>query len=483
MKHSLLGGVLSLLVMVACGSDLLPSTSQQLLEPDLTVVVNNNVAHQTMVGFGGDVGPWHISDLTWPERERLLQIAVQEMGLNAARMNLVYYEGTTAETMWGRNDNQDPFALDWAGFNFCTRPGEVCNDDWSRMLPIMRRMGLDGEYLGLIQGPRWNGFDGGSGFSVHEMVENQLAAFLHLRDRLGITVAWLAPFSEPAGGGIDWPISASDAVAVVRVLGARLEANGFQVKMIVPDGMTERQSLDYARAILRDPDARRYVGAIGYHTYGGRDGGENPPEEWIALRRELRELADSYGLPVRMTEYADLGTLMGRANHIFNELEHARSRTYQAQQFFATGDHDPTADVARERGGIVYYRADANGRLTEWGPTRHTGVAIRHYSRYATPGSVRVEAEGPDPRVRVQAFRDDRRGRLAVVAINNHDSPRRIDIELRGITVRQAVDGIQTEERTPGRYWSPITDIRIGEGTRVQLLAPARSLTSVALVR
>jgi hypothetical protein len=484
-SRGLWGTILFGVLAFGCGSS--PSDpgfdddDRQLSVADVIVTVDAGRAFQTMAGFGGDIAPWHLAGLTEADQATLLRGAAQEIGLNTFRMNLVYHEGASATDFWGNNDNGDPFSIDWTRFDFCTVPVTWCNEDWDRMLPILRQGGSTGEYWGLIQGPRWNGFASAGPFNVDEMVENQLAAFLYLRDRLGLTVNWVAPFSEPGGGGINWVISPPEATEVVKRLGARLQANGFSVKMIVPDATSVGGSVAFARTILMDPDAKRFVGAIGYHTYDTGGGGENPSVAWRNTREEVRALGENFGVPVRMTEFADESGLMARANHIFNELEYAHSQTYHPQHVFASGDH-PGGDPRASAGGILYFRTGSNGRLTDWGPTRFTGVAIGHYSRFAAPGSIRVSATGEDPQVRTQAFHDREGDRLSVVVINNKSTEERIEISLEGVSRGGAVDGIQTAESDGfDQYWSNLSGVETSGGSRVQFVARPRSVTSLSI--
>lgn len=461
-----------------------PGGPGDLPAPDLRVTVDGSTTFQTILGFGGDFAPWHVQSLSESVQTELLRRVVEEIGIHSFRMNLAYFEGVTSADMWGANDDPDPSSLEWSRFDFCGGPSERCNDDWARLIPVLREIGAEGLYWGLIQGPRWNGFDGASTFSVDEMVENQLAAYLYFRDEHGLVVDRLAPFSEPSGGGIDWPISAEQARRVVRELGRRLERNGFgEVRMIVPDAVSPGASAEYARAILDDPEARRHVAAIGFHPYRSGPGGEDPSAAWKSSREELRALADEHDLPLRMTEFADIGGLMERANHIFNEFEFAESQTYHAQHVFSTGGHGAGGNVTTEEGGLVYFVPGAGGEVAEWGPTLHTGVAVGHYSRLVPPGAVRVATEGGGHGLRVQAFRADREGHLAVVLINN-GAARRVQIELTGgLTRGSAVEGIVSREGEPSDPWTEVGEVLTSGPSLLSLELPARSVTSLRVGR
>jgi hypothetical protein len=451
------------------------------------VTIHSAKEHQRVVGFGGDIGPWHFFGLDQTDKKTVLNFAFKDMRLNLLRCGIVNHEGATTDSFWGENDDSNPFVFTWSAFNFCVKPGVLCNDEWGALLPYIRGIGVDGEYFGLIQGPKWNGFDGSSTFSEDEMVENQLAAFIHFRDHLGISMKWVAPFSEPSGGGINWRISVNQAINVVKKLGSRLEANGFtDIRMIIPDCTSIESSIIYAKAILQDPDARKYVGAIGYHTYSTKDGTENPDPHWISLRLQLRNLAAAYRLPVRMTEYANIRGLMARANHIYNEFEFADSQTYFPMYIGGHTDHHlpmyPPHVLRKSElnpGNIVFYTVDKRGRLGDWGPTKYTGIAIGHYSRYALPGSVRLEVLSRNIGIRVQAFRNDPERKIAIVIINNKSSAEMVRFTLTdGLTIKGLVRGDRTLERS-GSYWVTVTDFFPDSPNTFSLNIPRRSVTSL----
>src|SRR5262249_8979255 len=106
-----------------------------------------------------------------------------------------------------------------------------------------------------------------------------------------------------------------EMVDLVKTVGQRLADNGFgSVRFLVGSEETEAASLDLATAILSDPQARPYVGVLGYHEYpyGSeysslarvlRDSGTgNPPADGVQIRNRLRDLGQQYGVPVWLTE-------------------------------------------------------------------------------------------------------------------------------------------------------------------------------------
>jgi O-glycosyl hydrolase len=463
-------------VIAACTGAPEPSgqSSHPPAGPAVEVTIDGAAPRQTIVGFGGDAGP--VVELPDPaDKETAVAFAYGTMGVDHARMNLIYPEGSTASNIFGSNDDGDPASIRWSRFNFCVRAGQSCADDWTRVLPAMRRAGAANEYWGLIQGPRWNGFDGRSSFDPDELAEHQLATYLHFRDRVTdpFVVGWLAPFSEPGGGGINWPISERDAVTAIRAIGRRFEAAGFPgVKMTVPDATNVEQSIRYAEAILADPEARRFVGAIGYHTYDSGRSGADPDAGFVSLRKRIRDVAASHGLPVRMTERFDISGLLERANDVLNELAYAESQTYNAQHVFTTDAKDPAALV------FVTVR---NGRLSDVGPTAETGVAIGHFSRFAVPGSVRLGSTGEaGGGVRLQAFLDAPARKLSAVLVNNRAEAQTVLIRVAGDRFRilGPVSGDRSIEGEAA-YWTPIEEVSPASASSFRITIPGRSVTSL----
>lgn len=93
-------------------------------------------------------------------------------------------------------------------------------------------------------------------------------------------------------GSGDW--SGQWLLDVIKRLGAKLEAEGFSTRLVVPDDVNAAEAFQRLQIILADPEARRYLGTIAYHLYGGAGG-----------RGAVKQLSEQYGIPVWMTEYYD----------------------------------------------------------------------------------------------------------------------------------------------------------------------------------
>ena len=101
------------------------------------------------------------------------------------------------------------------------------------------------------------------------------------------------------------------------------------------------------------------------------------------------------------------------------------------------------------------------------------GYAIGHYARWVKPGAVRVDATSSDPPVQVSAFRDDSRGTVALVLINNAATLKSVSINFTGLSVTGNWTG---EQSTTSGYWKPFA---ASSATPFTIILPETSVTSI----
>ena len=268
---------------------------------------------------------------------------------------------------------------------------------------------------------------------------------------------------------------------------------------VVPAEETEQISLDDARAILADPLARPYVGAIAYHPYPygstyasvpnilATSGSGSADRGKIAVRNQLRDLGAQYGVPVFMVEvshsdvpFGSFDGLRGRAIQIHDEMVYADVSAFfgmNAMWDSVTNDQHfagrPNPGLFAETDTIVLID-DAAGQVF----ISEMGRAIGHYARFVPRGSVRVGASSDDALVQVTAFRVDAQDRLVLVAINNANAPRTLQVSLSGLALNAATP-ISGEQSTAGAYWQAVpTFAPTASGFTV--VVPALSVTTFA---
>jgi hypothetical protein len=284
------------------------------------------------------------------------------------------------------------------------------------------------------------------------MAENVVAPLVYWRDRFGVVTRWHHLFNEPTTGN--------------------RELAGGDVQEVV----------DLVKAV----GARRYVGAISYHTYPygsiysdvsrilATSGRGRPDAGRIRVRNQIRELARQYGLQVWMTEVSHgranaFDTLIGRAIHIHDDLRYANALSYWTmyQAWDALARHGTCGEDC----AVTFDRRLGTVAITG------TGHAIGHYARWVRRGAVRVDSESDDPLILASAFRDDQQKRIIAVVINNHEEARALTLKVAGIA---ALADLKGEQSFAGGYWRALAAAALEEDGVVSIVLPPRSVTSLS---
>lgn len=412
---------------------------------EVDISIDASVRFQTFAGFGATLTPFgtdgifHSHDPSQPEKvsvtseqhAAIAQMLFQELGLTRTR---VFPDGFEPQ-----NDNADPFTFNANAY------------DWSKVNELTDFVSLARPY-GLSTW--WASFSVDSGVAqawlrksadscaldplkLDEDVEWLLAAALRFRE-LGDELPYLTINNEP---DLCPKIVISDYVEIVKRLGKRMRDFGLSTKIVVSDGWIPENAIEYMQAVLADPEASQYVGALAFHAYDGYDNPHqilqtsalgNPPLANISVRERIRDLAVSKGLPVWMTEvcycvpreFSTFQLLLARLNHLQDELTVTNVSAFDAMNLYFI-----------ERPGVydelvhVYFNADGTLNHSEVSPY---GKMLGHYSRFIEPGSVRIKVESSDPLVRVVGFEQPNRS-LTFVLINNNPTEVQIKLSLGGL--------------------------------------------------
>jgi O-glycosyl hydrolase len=468
----------------------------------VAVDVDASERHQTIEGFGATTLSlvYGTDNLTPALRARAIEMIYGEVGLTMGNLQSGWPESPA-------NDNDDAFDLNPGGF------------DWSGSNVIKQKIvdpaaayGFDNFFLAPTINLRWEMpwlksiRDGGdTDRYLDEAAEHVLAELLYWRDAFGIRPRYVSLFNEPLGGNSELDGgTAGEVVQIVRRVGARLAANGFDdIGIVVPNAETVEETLDLARLLLQDSEARRYISAIGYHIYPyGSDyssvariledsGSGNPSASQVAYRAQLRELAGLFNVQLWMTE-ASMGPGVERKDFPFGAVENLRARAIHihdelvyadASAFFGMNNmwdlkahraHFNGSDDFLTEQSTILLIDDETGELFISG----MGYAIGHYARWLPRGAVRIGSSSSDPLVQVTAFRDERNSRIVLVLINNRSGSASVDLDI----VAAETGGILTGEVSDAnRRWSALDGIALSADASISLQLPAESVTTVAI--
>lgn len=475
----------------------------------VSITVDNGRPHQRIEGFGATTvslvyGP--VDNMTAAQRAAAVEAAYNQVRLTMGNLEPGLMETPAAATdLWNqrRNDNDDPFAINPAGFNWLGADAMK-----GRIVDLAAPYGFDNFSLAdkLTTSGAVNFIDQyrTTDYSryLDECAEHIIAGLLHWRDSYGIVPRWVMPWNEPTSGNHEIVGGTTQIlVDLVKRIGRRMQDSGFNAtKLVVPGEETVQRSYDVARAILADPEARRFVGAIAYHGYPygsayasprsilNTSGRGSPAGAEIEIRNKIRNLGAEYGIPVWMTEISEgpgnanypfdaFENLLARAIHIHDEFLYADAAAYYGMN--AIWDRRSHEQHFAGR-GVDFFTETTSIVLADTDRVHISGMgyAIGHYARWIKRGARRIDASSDDRLVQVTALRDDIQRRLVLVLINNGTEVRTVSVNLAGIGVTGAIVG---EQSYGTQRWKQLPGSVPLDSTHLSLTVPASSVTTISV--
>lgn len=454
---------------------------------DASVVVRVSERLQTVDGFGATTESliFPDGDHLGPHRAAAIDSAYGSVGLSLGFLNIGLLETPADATdLWAErgNDDPDPEVIRWEGFN------SVGMDRiHGSVLAPARRHGYRDVTLGPLlnlKGPlSWMRDIRASDYDRYlaEAAEHVQAAVRRWTDAYGAPPDRLQLFNEPTTGNRELASSSvGEVVDLIAAVGGRLGEAGFGgVRLVVPNEETMARSLTVARAILSDPAARPWVGAIGYHPYPygsayasvrrilEASGAGAPDPDAVHDMEALKALGREFGVPVWMTEvsqgpgnadypFGTIENVLARAIHIHDAFEYAGASAFFGMQAIwdsrTHAEHFAGRDVPflTEQSAVVLADVGSGEVLTTG-----MGYAIGHYARFVEPGSVRLGTGADDPGVLPSAFLAAGGDRVVLVVVNAHARPVELAFRLEGAEARGEAAGEVSHsdvrrERIPG---------------------------------
>lgn len=410
------------------------------------------------------------------QRTAILQTAIRELG--ATHLRIWLWPPGIEE----RNDNDDPAVMDWDAFKWNGKSGHPASKDmvenrgngiheWGEFLKLAIPLGLKNWIVTPGALPDWltrRIKDSSDPDRFEEYAEWAAAHLVYLKRNFGFEAPFWSMFNEPDVPG--WT-SPEFWIAWIKATGARFEKERLNTKIMFPDFMNVHAAAPLTAEVLKNEEARRYIGALAYHHYRSSGDGPQPflgivskaetadsGERFDKLTRGARAMAElgrKYGLPSWQTETAyyprniknldewEVGR--GRANEIYYELISGAS-AIEGMCLFWPDAVDVRYDArTRSEGHHILLTSDGK-QLVRWEVSKDAGAVFAHYARFVRPGDRRVQAECTDPILRVAAFASDKNQRYVAVAVNNSRDPKTIRFQLSNLRSKPGfVAGLVTD--------------------------------------
>ncbi|MGQ9730364.1 MAG: hypothetical protein ACUVX8_03750 [Candidatus Zipacnadales bacterium] len=229
-----------------------------------------------------------------------------------------------------------------------------------------------------------------------EMLECVGSYLLYAKEQYGVEPD-LFSFNE-ANIGVDVLFTAEEHREAIKAFGAHFAKLGLKTKMLLADATGPRGTHTYAEPAAADPEAMQYVGAVGFHSWGGAN-----PEEYAAWG----DLAERLGLPLLVTELGvDAGAWRTRA---FDSFHYALREVQMYQEILlyarpqGTQQWEFTSDY-----GICTVEKNEAGEETIVPTVRYHFVS--HFCNLTPLGAEALSTSSDNSKVLFTAFRGEVQG-------------------------------------------------------------------------
>ncbi len=438
------------------------ATPGDVFSADVTVTVNGNVVHQMMEGFGTTIRVFddpHVfnnfnqttgranTTMTPTQEDEILDKLYLDLGLTRVRP-------ATDESIEEINDNNDPNDTDLSMFDFEWKKNDALIDIVKRA----RSRGVTNYFLSPIELEDWM-----NEANPEEYVEWAMAIIRRWRDQ-GAELPFYSIMNEPGyvRGGI-W--SGAYLRDVIKLLGSKLEAEGFATKIIAPDDLHARFARERLDIIMADPDAAKHIGAFAYHLYG----------DWPEEKQRIKTMSLQNDIPIWMTEwspppgYGTAAAAEAWVNALHDQIsEYNVSAVDHMWGFFGEWEPTNTHLISLLNSGATYtgYRLNKNYYLTG------------QYSRYVKPGFRRIDVESTSSSIRCTAY--IKASSFVQVCANRSNIAQTVQVNLSGVSNFTELSAVRTAY-TGEENWAALSSVILA-GSSFSVTLPATSVTTYVYI-
>jgi hypothetical protein len=423
-------------------------------EPDESpahLALHPDAVRYRLHGFGGNYCFGIESPVT--------QYTLKNLRIAWARTEMTPYEWEP------ENDNDDPGDANWEYLKSQDKPDSNLRREFLLARQI-QDMGVP-YVISIWALPRWlyaepaDSVRGGRR-KIHpdkwdELLECLGSYLLYAKEQYGVEPD-LFSFNE-ANIGVDVLLTAEEHREAIKTIGAHFEKLGLKTKMLLADATGPRGTHTYAEPAAADPEAMKYVTAVGFHSWGGAS-----PEQyaaWAALAERLR-------LPLLVTELGvDAGAWRGRAYDSFHyairEVQH-----YQEVLLHARPQGTMQWEFTSDYGTVKVEKNEAGEE--ELVPTVRFHF-VKHFCNLTPQHSDALITESDNPKVLLTAFSKDGEGLTLHIANIGSARPATIEGIPDQITRMRAVRTSETEG------FQELEAVHVENGTVELELGPLSLLT------
>ena len=366
-----------------------------------------------------------------------------------------------------RNDNASPEQTDWEFLKSHDKPGTNLHREFLLAQKIQRK-GIP-YAMAIWHLPEWLYAEPGKGPQGHgrwvhadkwpELLECLGSYLLYAKRQYGVEPD-LFQFNEP-DWGVRVKLTPEEHRDAAKRIGAHFAKLGLKTMILLGDVTNPRGTHTYILPTLADAGAMRYVGAIGFHSWGGAS-----PRQYGAWA----DLAEKHKLPLLVSELgADAGAWRGRAYRSFHyaltEVE-----AYQQLLLYARPQGTMQWEFTADYGIVDEVKEGGRSKLV---PTFRFWF-VKHFCNLTPPKASALTTRSDHPKVLFTAFTAERNGgRVYTLHVFNHGPGRSVTIT----GIPPAVAKLRAVRTGESEWYRELPAIRVENGVVKTDLARQSLLT------
>ena len=290
---------------------------------------------------------------------------------------------------------------------------------------------------------------------------NTILKFTQDMRKAGVNLYAVSSQNEPDGTGDNHYEPDELARWVGDYLGPTLDTTG--IKIIGTEAINWYGFPNYKKAFFNNPAALKYTDIFGTHEYGGE------PAAYPEIHEAGKEFWETevYDLGSNK-EDVGMGSALRVAGVIHDALTISNMNAWHFWWIYSCSE--PSCG-----NGALWPQGQGNPDNVE--PTKRLWV-MGNFSRFARPGARRIDAtKDPEANVKVTAYRDSLKTKIAVVILNSKNEEFNVDFDF-GSTKIASFKPYVTDDNSNLKEGSEV-DV---DDTKCKYSVPARSATTVEFI-
>ena len=412
------GGLkITIYTILIMGSILTITTYTSGLTGDI-ITLNPSITYQKMTGWEMVAQAGQDDSSAFPNyQDQLFDKAVNEAGINRLRLEIKSGAENTTDS-WSQyqagiisyqtfrclrystiNDDNDPFNINWNGFQFAWFDSAIDKI----VLPIKQKIEANGEklhinlnYVAFTGQMRQTGCPSGLQY-IHnnpdEYAELVLATYLHMQTKYGFVPDTWEVILEPDLVS-EWTNKGNLIGQAIVAAANRLKANGFTPHFILPSTTSMANAVPYFDQAIQVVGALQYISEISYHRYGGAT---------LGNLQNIANRAAQYNIGGAMLEWWNSANSY---QTLHQDIKIGRNSAWQQGTVGGLVSNNPPTALY-----VIDDTNPSNPIITMGSKTRFT----RQYYKFIRKGAVRIEAASNNTAFDPLAFINTNGGCVVVV--------------------------------------------------------------------